>query len=268
MQSRQNCQRHILLLAGTGEGPKLATAMIDNGWNVTVSVVSHTASWAYSDVPLTSILVGALSGVDGIKKTLKKAESLHKGYECVVDATHPFAEEISANLQKACSDFKQRLLRLERPLEHVVGTHLIENVNQISKYSLKGKNILMAIGSRYLRESVAAVNQSGAKVFARVLPTPESFKKALISSIHEDALAIIRPWESKNAGEFERALCRRWSISDVVCRQSGGPTQRLWQEICCQEKIDLWLVARPKLVDGVDVVYSVQEVLNAISSYN
>ena len=67
MQSSKNGYRHIWLLAGTGEGPILAKALLEKGWMVTVSVVSDQGSWPYLEMPLTSVLIGALEGVEGIK---------------------------------------------------------------------------------------------------------------------------------------------------------------------------------------------------------
>ena len=43
----------IWLLAGTGEGPKLAQALLEQGWRLLVSVVSPEAARAYSPHPRT-----------------------------------------------------------------------------------------------------------------------------------------------------------------------------------------------------------------------
>ena len=91
MQSRKNGQKHIWLLTGTGEGRTLATVLVEQGWNVTVSVVSSKASWPYLEMSLTSLLVGPLKGVEGIKQVLMQANCVHERFDCVVDVTHPFA---------------------------------------------------------------------------------------------------------------------------------------------------------------------------------
>ena len=44
---------------------------------------------------------------------------------------------------------------------------------------------------------------------------------------------------------IERALCRRWRIDTVVCRQSGGVTEALWQELCRDLGLRLLLLRRP-----------------------
>ena len=110
MQSRKNGHRHIWLLSGIGEGHCLAKVLADEGWEVTVSVVNDSASLPYQEMRLRAIHIGPLHGVEGIKRVLQDAASLHNGFHWVIDATHPFALEISTNLQNACEDFDQPLL--------------------------------------------------------------------------------------------------------------------------------------------------------------
>ncbi len=265
MQSGSNGHKHIWLLSGTGEGPLLATAFVEKGWRVTVSVVTPSAVVPYSGMPFTSIRIGSLQGPEGIKGVLKEALELHDGFDWVIDATHPFAVEISANLYKACNEFGQSLLRFERPMEEVSGAYLIKDLQELSKYFLEGRNVLIALGARHLCEAVCSAQDAGAKVFARILPNPESLKQALMCPIPESGLAVLRPLQGEKKGDFERALCRRWSISDVICRESGGLTQQLWQEICHEENINLWLITRPPLGRGVEVFHTFSSVLRRIS---
>jgi len=267
MQSRKNGQRHVWLLSGIGEGPALANLLIEQGWKVSVSVVSVQASWPYFEMSLSSLLVGPIKGIEGIKEVFEDAEHLHEGFDWVIDATHPFAVEISSSLQKACKEVHQPLLRFERPLNKAPRTYLIEDSKELANHSLQGRNILMALGARFLRETVDAAHQSGAKVFARVLPTPESLKQSLRCLLLDSHLAVIRPLKGRHVGDLERALCRRWSITDVVCRQSGGLTENLWQEICKDQNIKLWLVSRPKLAVGVEVFNSLDALLDHVSLF-
>ena len=62
MHSCGNRQDQLWLLAGTGEGPRLAAALIKGGWRVQVSVVTPSAARAYASLGLESLAVGALQG--------------------------------------------------------------------------------------------------------------------------------------------------------------------------------------------------------------
>ena len=46
-------------------------------------------------------------------------------------------------------------------------------------------------------------------------------------------------------GAIERALCRRWGISAVLCRQSGGLTQQIWQNLSQELGLQLIQIRPP-----------------------
>ncbi len=268
MQHHKNCQRHIWLLAGTGEGPSIASALIDKGWSVSVSVVSPQASKPYLRMPSVITRVGALDGEEGIKKVLEESKSLHSGFDLVIDATHPFAIKISKNLLKVCNQLGQSILRFERDLDNPPGASLVSDLKELSDCCFKGRKVLMAIGSRHLKIGVSNARKSGAIVFARVFPTPENIRQALNCGIIDSNLAISRPsLDEIQFGKFERAICRHWSITDVVCRQSGGLIQKLWHEVCEKEDIQLWLISRPDFIYEGEVVNTFEALLDTLTKY-
>ena len=65
-------QRSILLLAGTGDGPRLAKLLQQHGWTVSVSVVTEAAARCYVDLGVSGIRVGALGDESGIASLLQK----------------------------------------------------------------------------------------------------------------------------------------------------------------------------------------------------
>ncbi len=265
MQSENNCHRHIWMLAGTGEGPVLADALIKDGWKVSVSVVSYQASLQYSDIPVEKMFIGSLQGVEDIRKVLIEAIGFHNGFDWVVDATHPFAVVISSDLAFACKDLNQPLLRYERYLSCPEGAVLINHLRELPKSKIQGKKVLLAIGSRKLSEAVSSLRNLGADVYARVLPTPQSIRKALACSIPDNHLAILHPSQINRVGEIEKALCKSWNIETIVCRQSGGLTQQLWEEISLYLKLRLYLMIRPTVPDGVETVQNLEELLNRVN---
>ena len=65
---------------------------------------------------------------------------------------------------------------------------------------------------------------------------------------------MLTPSSSSN-GEIEKALIRKWNIDGVVCRQSGGAIENLWQTVCTSMGIDLFLLQRPakhKCANSID----------------
>lgn len=244
MQSQNDSQRHIWLLAGTSEGPWIAKTLTQIGWRVSVSVVTKEASYAYSAIALESMWIGALDGIQGIRKVLERAQACHKKFEVVIDATHPFAVLISSNLGIICNQLNTPLIRYERPTTHSDSSNLINKIEEIPLSCLNKRRILLAIGSRHLSRSVNHLKRGNADVFARVLPSSSGVNKAL-RFIDQANLAVLHPINDLPLGLVERQLCKRWSIEIVICRQSGGIIQSIWEGICKEEKIKLYMLSRP-----------------------
>ncbi|MCP9790645.1 precorrin-6A/cobalt-precorrin-6A reductase [Vulcanococcus limneticus Candia 3F8] len=238
----------IWLLSGTGEGPPLAAALLARGWGLRVSVVSVAATRAYSPHPQLELQVGALGGMDAIRAQLR-AEGAPR-FRWVVDGTHPFARRISADLQAACAAAGQPLLRLERPglaePEPRRGVVRLEALVQLAQQPLAGDRLLLAIGSRGLAEALR--HSQAAAHFARILDNPLSLQLARAAGLADAQLACLRPGKGLSVagtGGLERALCRRWGITAVLCRASGGSTETLWRQVCAELDLRLLLLQRP-----------------------
>ncbi len=244
MHIRRNCHLNVWILSGTCDGPSIVKGFIAKGYEVSVSVVSFQASLAYSDMPLKNMWIGPLDGARGIRRVLENAYATYGGFNCVVDATHPFAQEISFNLKEVCQKYGQPLIRFERCCKTISKAVLIENLDDLLSFNLKDQKVLFAIGSRLLPKALELARRSEAISFARVLPTTEALLAGLSSDLPETNLAVVRPSQG-NHSEIESALCRKWGITGIVARESGGPTQALWQEISLSQNLDLWLIARP-----------------------
>ncbi len=261
----RKCQRHLWLLTGTGEGPELVCSLIERGWNVSVSVVSKKASIPYLQFPLENLFVGKLSGEESIRNLIEETR-LHKGgFEWVIDLTHPFALKITSCLKKVCMQIGQPYIRFERPIENISGASLVSGLKEFSRFRMRDHSILMALGSRQLGEAVRAAQLTGAKTFARVLPTQDSLVKALSSNLEEKNLAILTPSKGGDIN-LELALCRKWAITDVLCRQSGGVTERMWKDVSHKLGIHLWMIKRPSLEEDMATINTFEEIYKLIGS--
>ena len=260
MQGPANDQRRVLLLAGTGEGPHLVKELCRRNWRVSVSVVTSGAAKAYAGLPLQRISTGALQGVGGITAAVRQQGP----FRWVVDATHPFASEISHDLVMACGDLGQPLLRYERRLEPLGGGSLVADAKALAAQPLQGQRLLLAIGGRHLPAMAAAVRRAGAIPYGRALPSPDGLRSALRAGLPLDHLAVVRPLQGEEPGVIERALCRRWGIGVVLCRQSGGVTEQFWHQLTRELGLSLLLLRRPAPPDGMACVEDVSTLLERL----
>jgi precorrin-6A/cobalt-precorrin-6A reductase len=97
----------VLILGGTGEARELASSLIAEGVPVISSLAGRVAR---PRLPEGEVRVGGFGGPDGLAAWLSD-----HSIAAVVDATHPFAETISASATAACASRGVPLLRLERP---------------------------------------------------------------------------------------------------------------------------------------------------------
>jgi precorrin-6A/cobalt-precorrin-6A reductase len=237
----------VWLFAGTAEGPPLAQALLARGWQMRVSVVTAAATRAYRPHPSLELQVGACSSDAALEQQLRQLTP-----RWVVDATHPFALEISARLERICGQMDLPLLRVDRrePVDARPGEQLqlLENLEALRGLALAGEHLLLAIGARQLREAKAASPQC--QHFARVLEQPGSLQAARAAGLPDHHIACLRP-DASGEGRLEEALCRRWQIDRVLCRQGGGRSELLWRQVCQRLQLPLLLLRRPTDATGL-----------------
>jgi precorrin-6A/cobalt-precorrin-6A reductase len=236
----------IWLIAGTGEGPPLAQALLQRGWRLRVWVVSAAARRAYPQAEGLRVEVGALGGVGPLLRAIDQARALGRAPCWVVDATHPFALRISGELAEACRRRQVPLLRLLRPPLAPGRAHVLSNLEDLRLRPLAGRSLLLAIGARQLASALAASPE--ARHHARLLPSAEALAQAMAAGLPPERVACLRPTA---AGAIERALCRHWGIEAVLARQSGGAGEALWHRLAAELELELLLLARPPEPAGV-----------------
>ena len=237
---------------------------MQEGWKITVSVVSERASIPYEKLNLENILIGALHTETEIRDVILNARINQIGFNCVIDLTHPFATKITNVLSKVCKELGQPYIRYERVVDNISNAFLIKKFSDLENHELNNKSILLAVGVRHLQEVITFARNSGANVYARVLANPESIRKILSLSISKTNIAILNPSVSCN-GDIEKALVRKWNIDGVVCRQSGGRNETLWHQICLSMDINLWLLERPQKFKHITSVDSYEKLNKNLS---
>ena len=258
MQNLENCYENVWILSGTSDGPVIANRLLELNYLVFASVLTYKAGQAYIKNPKLHIITGKLNDKDEIINFIKKNK-----IKCVIDATHPFAVIISKNIKNACKEINTPLILFDRKsqINKTNNFFYIDDLKNINKVELENKNILLAIGSRFLNDTANYYMNCKANVFARVIPTHESITKAFGSCIKKSNIAILEPSKSEQ-GILEKKLCDYWEIDYVLCRESGSYSQKNWESIISGSKMKLFLVKRPKLKN--DYSYSFNDYENLI----
>ena len=245
--NHQNPQ--LWLIAGTGDGQQLALALEARGWRVRVSVVSGEAAQAYPERPGLVLQVGPIGGEAGIRAVLEQAAKAGNAFEAVVDASHPFARQITAALVNVWADPGAQalppLLRLHREeLSQPAVSRLrhLASLEDLAHCELRSRHLLLAIGARQLVQAVRL--SPGAQHHARLLTSAAALQQGQGAGIAAERLACLRPGDPLEQPVL-RALLQRWQIDTILCRQSGGVTERLWRSLAGELDLELLLLRRP-----------------------
>ncbi|MGB7317862.1 MAG: cobalt-precorrin-6A reductase [Planktotalea sp.] len=97
----------LLVLSGTREGRDIAAALHRQGIGLIASLAGATRSPRAQEVPTR---VGGFGGADGFRQFLKDST-----ISAVLDATHPFASEITARTAQICGELNIPYCLFTRP---------------------------------------------------------------------------------------------------------------------------------------------------------
>lgn len=161
----------ILVLGGTYDSRKLTEALLGQGCAVLYSSVTVYNTGSLPENARLEIHTGALE-TDGLAGLMAE-----KRIELCVDATHPYAKEVSLNAIAASKKAGAAYVRLERPRMMDDGQQTLgfSDYESAVRYLLEQEgNVLLTTGSRQLEFYDPLPKE---RVIVRVLPTSKVLEK-------------------------------------------------------------------------------------------
>jgi precorrin-6A/cobalt-precorrin-6A reductase len=239
-------QLRVLILGGTADASRLAEAVVnDPRIDAVLSYAGRTENPA---PPPIAWRVGGFDGIDGLKHYLV-AEKIAR----VVDATHPFAAQMSAHAVAACAAAAVPLLALERPpWQRGPGDHWIEVDDLPAAAEALGavpRRVFLGIGRLHLK-TFAAHSQHAYLV--RLVDPPRAPLPL------RDAEVIVARGPFDRAGD--RAMLKRHRTDIIVAKNAGGNSASAKIEAARELALPVVMVRRP-FVPAREKVETVAEVL-------
>jgi precorrin-6A/cobalt-precorrin-6A reductase len=245
--------RRLLILGGTAEAAALARRAVDS-FPGTLDVVTSLAGRLkqHGELPGT-VRVGGFGGIDGLATYLRQAP-----VDWLIDATHPFAENISSNAYAACLRVEvPRLMLVRPPWPPPPGTKWLEMENMAAAAAIMPKvarRAFLTVGAGGLK---AFHDVAGVWFLVRLVEPPED---PLPLAQHE--VVVARPPFTL---EGERALLEEHDIDTLVARQSGGAATVAKLTAARELGLKVVLIARPPPEPGQSVE-TVEEALGWLES--
>ena len=234
----------VLIFAGTTEGIILSNLLARNHIKTYTCVATQYGTDSYETGENLVVEVG--------RKTQEEMEALIRKLqpEMVLDATHPYAAEVTANVKAACRNTGcsyQRILRLgSNPSQNAV---FVQDASEAAEFlSHTAGNILLTTGSKELA-AFTKIPDYAERIYARVLPLGsviEACQEMQITGKH--LIAMQGPFSK----EMNAALLKQYDCTWMVTKESG-------KEGGFQEKIDaaascgasVVIIGRPQEEEGL-----------------
>ena len=235
----------FLILGGTRDARELAGLLIARGADVTSSLAGRTQDPVK---PEGKLRVGGFGGADGLAEYLRAHH-----YDAVIDATHPYAAQISAHAAEAAARLGIRHLRLERPQwRREPGDKWLEVpcMGAASDALLPGARVLLTTGLKDLPSFFSRPDLSG---IARMMGEP--------------ALAVPPQWRLIRERppfslESELALMGEEGITVLVTKNAGGPA-RAKLDAARQLGLAVVMITRPQK-PAAEVAASAEELVRLL----
>ena len=205
----------VWVFSGTGDGNALVRALADRQGPIVVSTASeYGGEVAREDCPGVTVWAGR-QGVEARRRALQGSHA-----RVIVDATHPYAQQMSEQLIGLSRELDIPYLRYERPSTLDSETTLLcGSVEEAAERAVAtGQRIFLATGSKDLATFLGAPSADQREWFVRITPEPALIRRAIDLGIPRDhILAMQGPFSEA----FNTALWRDQRIDCVVTKDSG-----------------------------------------------
>ena len=233
----------VWLIGGTRDSATIANILAESQVSLVITVTTDSAQTLYS--------CGAEVFVGCLDKSAMGSFCQQNSVKAVIDASHPYATQVSRQAIAVTTQLKIPYLRYERANypDWDVRKQDTEVIKLASFDSLLtgdyliNQRVLLTVGCNALPKFQSW--QKRATLFARILPKIKSLEMAIAAGFNSDRLIAIRPPLSVDT---ETALWRQWQISLVVTKASGkAGGEDVKRQVAANLGIPLIIITRPQI---------------------
>ncbi|MGE8159667.1 cobalt-precorrin-6A reductase [Paraburkholderia sp. NPDC080076] len=237
--------KRILLLGGTGDALRIARQLGAK------HVYSLAGLGKVPDDLACTVRVGGFGGSEGMARCIES-----EGMGLVIDATHPYAAQISANAAQASRAMRVPYWALRRPAwQPQAGDdwRMVGNWNELTDALAPFRKPLFTLG----REPLAHLDE---------IP-PHQFWIVRCLEAHADTpRARILAARGPFTLEGERALFALQAFDVVVSKNSGGNATEAKLEVARERGLPVVMLRRPELPAAEREFESVSDLLDALQA--
>ena len=234
----------IFVLAGTQDGREIVRLLLEQGHDVAASVVSSYGGELLAHACGQRCLINDKPLDEAALKDYLQEHDIR----LLVDASHPYAANVSCNAIAVCQALSIPYVRYERDLskldyDRITVVHSYEEAAQAA--AALGKKIFLTTGSRNLDKFVHSPDLKDCELTARVLPTAEVIGLCESLGLHAGHIVALQGPFSQ---ELNRELFRKYGAEVIITKNSGtiGGTDTKFAA-AAELNLPIVLIDRPKL---------------------
>lgn len=248
----------ILLLAGTSDARALAVEVKKAGYTVEATVVTESAASSLQEVNIT-VRIGRMTAEE------MQQVIVSDGFQAVVDASHPFAEEASKNAMVAAQQAGVPYIRYEREsqyFEHQL-VQVVKDYKEAAQLAATKQGVIMlTTGSKTLATFTdVLLGLPDTRLIARMLPRLDNMEKCQSLGMEQKNIVAIQGPFSK---ELNAALFRQYGVTLMITKESGkvgSVDEKIEAALECG--IETIIITRPAMKYG-ETYSDFEEVLDAL----
>lgn len=225
----------VLIFGGTSEARELLGYSLPALYSAATEYGAELASESAG----AEIITGRLD-VCGIKKVIAE-----KNVSCIIDATHPYAAEVTKNIKQAAEETGTPLMRVLRGATELFGsTKSVESCADAARLIEETEgNVLLTIGSKELHR-FTSVSGCQKRIYARVLPSSSVIAEC--EALGFDAGHIIAMQGPFSTAMNEEML--NMTKASVLVTKDGGDAGGMKEKLEAAQKygVQVIVIGRPK----------------------
>ena len=242
-----------MIFGGTTEARKLLERL-GSGLEIIYCAATQYGAEIVNDLASNNIKI--LSGrldADGMKNLIQAEE-----IACVIDATHPYAVEVSKNIKAVCDELNLPLMCVTRQDDFDYENLKLNQVSSareaaelLNNNKFINQNILLATGSKELKEFINVKNYKE-RIYARVLPVASVLKSC--EELGFNASHIIA-MQGPFSYELNISMLKAYNCGVLVTKATGtagGEDEKI--NAARDLGIEVILISRPDLGEEIHSV--------------
>ena len=235
----------VIVFAGTTEGYEISRFLGENQIPVLACVATEYGSRSLKESSSLHVQAGRLD-----ENEMKELFSREKP-ELVLDATHPYAAEVTRNIRKACEEAEVSYTRILRTGSGQQNAVYVKDIQAAAEH-LKGTtgNVLLTTGSKEL-VAFTSVPDYKERLFARVLSLPSVIESCQALGFEgRNLIAMQGPFSM----EMNRAMLTQYECRYLVTKDSGkagGFLEKIQAAEACGATVVI--IGRPLAEEGLSL---------------